>query len=407
MTLVAASAGAATDSDGDGMVDEWEVYYFGSTNAPGAGASQDYDLDGVSNMGEYRAGTSPTNRQSRLAFNLVEWVVPSKLRMQWPVATGRVYNVETIPAPGAAFTGLAMNLPATPPQNLYTAAVGTARHAFYRVRVRPMFVGAANTVPGGSGLNYKQSWDLLDTAVGPLGCRRSYSSGLVTNFLSTVAAIDAGKRASVFSFKTDWTMMALGQHSNDVWNLVQSIPAGHLAYLCWFHEPENDGSAAAFVPAFQQFSRAVRAANRPNVKVTLILMTWTWNPASGRNPADWWPGAEYVDAVGLDGYNPYDPAVANSKWKTFSTIFETAVDWMRGRGVKEVGVAEFGCKERTGDVNAKANWLLDAAGWADAQRLSFVCYFDSDVGDSAGAGWWLRTSTNATQTFREIAASHR
>jgi hypothetical protein len=275
------------------------------------------------------------------------------------------------------------------------------------VRLHPMFAGAANTVVSGSGLTKKQSWDALDKEVGPLGIRRSYSSGLVTNFPSSVAGFDAGNRVSLFSFKTDWTMMASGQHSNDVRNLVKSIPPGHLTYLCWFHEPENDGTAAAFVPAFRQFSMAVRSVGRTDVKVTLILMTWTWNPASGRNPANWWPGAEYVDAVGLDGYNTYDPYNPKSKWKTFSEIFETATDWVRTRGAKEIGVAEFGCKERTGDPEAKANWLRDAARWADAQRLSFLCYFDSDVGDHAGDGWWLRSSTNATRAFKEIAAEHR
>ena len=44
--------------------------------------------------------------------------------------------------------------------------------------------------------------------MGPLGIRRSYSSGLVTNFPTTVAGVDVNQRVSLFSFKTDWSTMA-------------------------------------------------------------------------------------------------------------------------------------------------------------------------------------------------------
>lgn len=54
-----------TDLDHDGMDDDWEIARFGSTNFPAAG---DYDQDGFSNIDEFRAGTSPTNDQSRLCI---------------------------------------------------------------------------------------------------------------------------------------------------------------------------------------------------------------------------------------------------------------------------------------------------------------------------------------------------
>lgn len=45
------------DSDGDGMPDAWERTWFGGLWEPAEG---DYDLDGVSNLAEYLAGTNPT-----------------------------------------------------------------------------------------------------------------------------------------------------------------------------------------------------------------------------------------------------------------------------------------------------------------------------------------------------------
>jgi len=52
------------DEDGDGLPDAWERQYFGSTNAPYGGPLDDWDLDGMSNEGEYAAGTDPTNALS-------------------------------------------------------------------------------------------------------------------------------------------------------------------------------------------------------------------------------------------------------------------------------------------------------------------------------------------------------
>jgi hypothetical protein len=56
------------DSDGDGIPDVWEQQYFGGTNA--ANPALDADGDGVSNGGEYTAGTNPTNAASFLRVSL-------------------------------------------------------------------------------------------------------------------------------------------------------------------------------------------------------------------------------------------------------------------------------------------------------------------------------------------------
>jgi len=53
-----------TDADGDGMADRWEDSHFGGTDAPDGAADFDTDRDGASNVGEYVAGTDPTNAAS-------------------------------------------------------------------------------------------------------------------------------------------------------------------------------------------------------------------------------------------------------------------------------------------------------------------------------------------------------
>jgi hypothetical protein len=58
------------DNDGDDMADEWEMAYFGSTNAVDGQHWQDKDHDGYSNLEEYVAGTDPTNSLSILRVGI-------------------------------------------------------------------------------------------------------------------------------------------------------------------------------------------------------------------------------------------------------------------------------------------------------------------------------------------------
>ena len=50
-------ADAYTDTDNDNMPDQWEINYFG--NITSREGSRDVDSDGVTDLGEYMAGTAP------------------------------------------------------------------------------------------------------------------------------------------------------------------------------------------------------------------------------------------------------------------------------------------------------------------------------------------------------------
>jgi hypothetical protein len=47
----------ATDSDGDGLADNWEIQYFGNLNQS---ANGDPDGDGLTNLQEFQQGRNPT-----------------------------------------------------------------------------------------------------------------------------------------------------------------------------------------------------------------------------------------------------------------------------------------------------------------------------------------------------------
>ena len=53
---------ATDDSDGDGLLDSWELQFFGDLGQEAAG---DFDGDGFTNLEEFGAGTDPTDSMSK------------------------------------------------------------------------------------------------------------------------------------------------------------------------------------------------------------------------------------------------------------------------------------------------------------------------------------------------------
>ena len=77
------------DSDGDGISDGWEERYFGTRDV--ALAPVDTDLDGHSNLEEYRAGTDPTNASSVLSVSIE--ATGRGMAVSWPTAAEREYRL--------------------------------------------------------------------------------------------------------------------------------------------------------------------------------------------------------------------------------------------------------------------------------------------------------------------------
>jgi hypothetical protein len=64
------------DSDGDGLTDGWELTYWGNLNQ---GPNDDPDSDGLNNLGEYNAGTDPTNEDTDGDLMPDDWEVDNSL----------------------------------------------------------------------------------------------------------------------------------------------------------------------------------------------------------------------------------------------------------------------------------------------------------------------------------------
>jgi hypothetical protein len=127
---------AVTDTDEDGIPDEWENRY-GLLSGDPSDADDDDDDDGYSNYEEYLAGTSPTNDNS--ALTVMPSLAANNMRLQWPVAdAGRIYDVyRCTNLMDGAFDLVGEGIEGTTPEVIFndTDAEFMA-NAFYRLRAK-------------------------------------------------------------------------------------------------------------------------------------------------------------------------------------------------------------------------------------------------------------------------------
>jgi hypothetical protein len=118
---------------GGGLPDAWQIQYFGHT---GVDPNADPDNDGMSNLAEYKAGTSPTDSQSRFVIMRVVPGAGGANQVDWSSVLGKFYTVQRSADLLGGFVDLQQHVAATPPLNSFVDgnALGEGPF-FYRIRV--------------------------------------------------------------------------------------------------------------------------------------------------------------------------------------------------------------------------------------------------------------------------------
>jgi hypothetical protein len=170
----------------------------------------------------------------------------------------------------------------------------------------------------------------------------------------TLASIAAGRSDSYLRSYTD-AVVAFGHP------VILSF--GHEMNGTWYSWGDGHTSPGTFVAAWRHIVRAFRDEGAANV-------TWVWtvNSINGASSAlrQWWPGAAWVNWVGIDGY--YFRAT-----DTFGSVFGSTIADIRGFSSAPLLIAETAVGT-TADRESQIDALF--AG-VRAERLAGLVWFDA------------------------------
>lgn len=125
------------DTDNDGLVDDWELRYFGTTLSS---SQADPDNDGASNLNEFRAGTNPTNALSVLLIRSIAHA-GANATISWQTGAGRTNIVQAAAAPTGSFSDVSppVVIPGSGDvlTNYLDVSATNATARFYRIRTVP------------------------------------------------------------------------------------------------------------------------------------------------------------------------------------------------------------------------------------------------------------------------------
>lgn len=156
---------------------------------------------------------------------------------------------------------------------------------------------------------------------------------------------------------------------------------------------EHNGKAsgpAKYKSAWQYIYNVKRLVGADNVFLI-------WCPNNASLPADQWndlsayyPGDQYVDWVGLDGYN-----WGYGGWQSFDAIFGGAYQALTALTAKPLIIGEFASAEPGGD---KAAWIGDAFQKIGSTytRVKLFCWFNINK----ERDWRVASSPSAEAAFR-------
>jgi Zn-dependent metalloprotease len=123
---------ATQDSDGDGLVDGWEILHGLDLRDP-ADAEEDIDGDGVSNRDEFRAGTDPNDPLSLFRIAAIARSAQG-VRVEFQGSAGQTFQLERALTPGGTWQVVGAPREARGGLETMLDATTTNAQAFYRLR---------------------------------------------------------------------------------------------------------------------------------------------------------------------------------------------------------------------------------------------------------------------------------
>lgn len=254
-----------------------------------------------------------------------------------------------------------------------------------------MLVGAS--ISGGGDFNPS-----TQALAGPWTVARRFQTGTFANTWaadSSGAAVDVGKRATVYSCKPDLVALATSPAEQArLAAFVASIPDSHVAFLeCW-HELDSKtrqgvypfssgGLTLAQVNAGKlAWYETIKSVGKPHVYTALILTNWSVvGPVTTGLPGDFWVGPDgadrVIDVVAWDVYMTQDTPIHTGAYE-----LDAAVAFAASHGAGSA-MAEVGIHNAVTNMANVATWMHNVADYAAVHgsggrsEFAFLTWFDS------------------------------
>lgn len=192
-------------------------------------------------------------------------------------------------------------------------------------------------------------------------------------------------RDVVVSFKIDPAEVLDGVHDDYMREWFREAPTDQSVHWVYWHEPENDTEDGSFEPeefrdAYAHVAALADEVGRDDLRATVVLMSYSLDPDSGREWQDWFPPAESVDVLAWDVYN-------RGRGETFyaepAELFGPLREASESVG-KPYAVAEFASPLAPGDDGEeRARWITASGCYLAATDAEFAAWFDFVWNDGA------------------------
>ena len=210
------------------------------------------------------------------------------------------------------------------------------------------------------------------------GTRRSFAgSSSDTAYLVSRAKEDiASGRFPMLSIKPpgSWQDVAQGVYNAWLDALLDSLAALNAPMsLTVHHEPDEEVDGVENTPIWHRkmtdhiHARALVRA--PKVTIVQILMRWTFDPKSGRRPADW--VSTETKVFGVDMYNPWELGTGK-KWLTFEQMIAPVLPFA---GSRPIFIPEQGSRTDPADPAKAERWMNEALTTAANHNVACMAYF--------------------------------
>lgn len=171
----------------------------------------------------------------------------------------------------------------------------------------------------------------------------------------------------------------------------------------------NISGNASYAGSPQHFIEAWRHAYDIFQSVGATNVQWVWCPTdlgfvSGRTQS-FYPGGNYVNWIGADGYN-WAPERPGESWRSFGAIFLNWYRWAEQQP-KPLLIGELGTDEGL-TPGAKAAWFgqLGRQLQTSFSRVRAVVYFNSiHINFGLRFNWSVNSSPSALAAFRALVSS--